>query len=291
MAQKRKQVDGLERNKRAKSDAADMQQDLESANFLSDDQAESSGEFEENHDPKPSKSSMVAEIKDLLKQAYDDAGLATKNPNIYDIVTIPWDEMTFAPGSKRFQKILHEEEGWSAAQMLDVIGGSPTPISIYPLNRPQSRALWASLRYRLHMNEWRESSAYEIDLPEKWLEIKLKFKDFGKKSAKVYGMKLAAAVAFHHERFLGKELFWFRPLCSELGWKISETFEKRWLISLFVVCCSPELLETTINKNWGRKKDECKEAMKQAVKKAERDKKVKYKQTLKLFKVLFPTVL
>jgi len=225
MSRKRKQVnDGREKDKRAKQDVEVMEEGLENANFLDDDE---SGELEEIHEPaKQSKSSMAADIKKLLKQVYDDAEVATKNPHIYDIVTIPWDRMTFAPGKKFFHKILLEEEGWSAAQMLDVIGGSPIPIAIYPLDRPQSRALWASLRYRRHMNEWRDSSTYEVDLPEEWLQTALKFKEFGKKSAKLYAMKLAAGVAFNHEIFVGrKELFWFRPLCSDLGWKISETFE------------------------------------------------------------------
>ena len=110
-------------------------------------------------------------------------------------------------------------------------------------------------------------------------------------SAKPFAMKLAATVAYNQTPFYGRKLCWFRALCDDLGWEISETFATRWIVSLFVVCCDPELLEKTINESWHKTKDDCKEAMKKAVLLAEKKKTVKYPLTLKLFKSLFPTIL
>ena len=106
--------------------------------------------------------------------------------------------------------------------------------------------------------------------------------------------KLAATVAYNQNKFHGKKFYWFRPMCKELGWEISDTFASRFLITLFVVCVDPEIFDNDLKefgKSWGKKKEQVKKVLFDAVHTAEKKKRITYPSTFKLFKKLFPHIL
>jgi len=243
----------------------------------------------------PSQRAEIRKVRRLLKQAYIDAPIAMENPNFHLLATINWSEATYNPGRKSLAYLLHVEEGWTEAGMLKHIGGSPSHFRIYPLPRPQSFALHAAIRHRCQLNEALNHASFGIDVPEDWLYIKLKFKEFGKKGGTDYAKKLVATVAYNQPKFLGKGDHWFRPRCEELGWAISESFFKISLISLFVICVNPELLEKsaeTITGSWGGpNRSKFKLAWTNAVQAAIKKDEVMYPSTLALLKNLHPALL
>lgn len=236
----------------------------------------------------------ISKLKKLLKSAYADASTATHNPNIYiRVAPVSWHLRRFDGGKKSLPAILHVEEGWTADWLIEEIAKSSdfSDIRIYPLNRPESRVLCAALRYRYRINEMKATSTFEIDVPESWMKLPLKYKTFFKKSAKTYAMKLAGTVAYNQAKFVGQEAHAFRKICKDLEWTISETFAIRFLVAIFVVCVDVELLHSStdhIEGTWGENRSAVKTAFVNAVKNAE---EVKYPETLALFKELFPWVL
>ena len=105
--------------------------------------------------------------------------------------------MRFDPNYRSLAFILHKQEGWTAAWMKEVIchkifvhsllniferiASSPSFIGIYPLGRAESRALCEALNFRYNMDLKRKLAPMEVDIPEKWLEERLKYKNFKKK--------------------------------------------------------------------------------------------------------------
>merc|ERR1719281_1739675 len=182
------------------------------------------------------------------------------------------------------------EEGWTVAGMKEIIGKSSVPFVITPLQMRQSRWLWTSIRWSNRVN----SLIFKVDLPPKWLTDKMNAKQFSQKCAILYAQKLAATVAFNQEKFIGKADYWFRPLCEELGFSISENFMKFGLrIILFVVCADSTIFETStkdIKGTWGESQNRFKipKAFKKAVKEAETKNSINYPDTFQLFKNLFP---
>ena len=65
--------------------------------------------------------------------------------------------------------------------MIESIGTSTSPFAIYPLKRQDARILWMSVRYRIQMNNLKEVAQFRIDLPESWLDLKVKKKKGFKK--------------------------------------------------------------------------------------------------------------
>lgn len=242
------------------------------------------------------KKQEISRIKKLLAIAYAKAPLATENPFIHTVCVDDWSEVEYDPHGTSLAEVLFSQGGWTEANMFKFIGQSPTPFLIPPLSMPESRALWASIRYQVGMNSLREVATFGISLPETWLAKKLKF-DFGKKGGLDFARKLAAMVEYNQAEFIGKRKYWFRPLCEKLGgFHLSENFQKISLVSIFVVCCDPpDLLESSVKDvkgTWGSgARSQCKIAWTEAVKKAIRENTVKYPSTLRLFKNLFPDVL
>ena len=136
-----------------------------------------------------------------MKQAYDDVPKAFFNENIYETIT-KWNEVDFDIGKndeenvKALEEILFEN-GWTdvglyevislynfgfevKCLMFELVGKSSTPIPLYPLGREDFVPLSAALRYRVHLSEKRETFFINPDIPEKWLDIVLKHKRFGK---------------------------------------------------------------------------------------------------------------
>lgn len=115
--------------------------------------------------------------------------------------------------------------------------------------------------------------------------------------AKVYGQKLAAIIAFNQAKFFGKDDYWFRPLCQELGMSLSSNFVSLgFIIIIFVVCVDAKIFETStrdIEGTWGESayRNKVVKALTKAVKEAESNNNIKYPETFKLFKNLFPKVL
>jgi hypothetical protein len=237
--------------------------------------------------------SEVSEIRAFLKKCYDEAPTATLNPNIHRLIPVGWHLARYLPDNKSLAYILHMEEGWTVAGMKEIIGKSPVPFVITPLQMRQSRWLWTSIRWSNRVN----SLIFKVDLPPKWLTDKMNAKQFSQKCAILYAQKLAATVAFNQEKFIGKADYWFRPLCEELGFSISENFMKFGLrIILFVVCADSTIFETStkdIKGTWGESQNRFKipKAFKKAVKEAETKNSINYPDTFQLFKNLFPDVL
>jgi len=181
--------------------------------------------------------------------------------------------------------------------MLKFIGDSPSPFKIEPLSNPESRALWASIRFRVRIKGLRNIAQFEIKVPKAWLGIKLKYKKFGKKGGKEFAMKLLALVSYNQMDFLGKPEYWFRPVCDQLGWKpqISDNFMDRHIVSLFVICCEPNLLMSSVAHiagTWGdSNRGKFKSAWIKAVREAIKSKKVKYPSELNLLQNILPSVL
>ena len=65
--------------------------------------------------------------------------------------------------------------------MIESIGTSTSPLAIYPLKRQDARILWMAVRYRIQMNNLKEVAQFRIDLPESWLDLKVKKKKGFKK--------------------------------------------------------------------------------------------------------------
>ena len=110
-------------------------------------------------------------------------------------------------------------------------------------------------------------------------------------SGKAFAKKLASKIAFNQNKFFGKEEHAFRQICEELDWKLSGTFVSQFLSSIFVICVSPDLIETSTNHiegSWGRNRAAVKKAFIDAVQNAQ---EVEYPETLALFKRLFPWIL
>jgi len=290
----------IKRSKRSVSPKAnDGSEDLvsgsngEDANFLDTKPPEEPED--EKKKCTDSEKEKIDEIRELLKQAYEDLPLATHNPNIYTLFDEPWDKMRFDPNYRSLAFILHKQEGWTAEWMKERIGSSPSFIGIYPLGRAESRALCEALNFRYNMNLKRNLARMEVDIPEKWLEERLKYKNFKKKGAEKFGKRLAAKIAFNQSKFFGRDMMWFRPLMSDLGWEISESFVTRgFLVVILVVAADPALIESStksIKGKWSENRGEVKKAFIDAAKAAERKKKLKYPQTFALFKKLFPSLL
>merc|ERR1712202_116686 len=108
---------------------------------------------------------------------------------------------------------------------------------------------------------------------------------------------MGALVAFNQEVFFGKEDYYFRVLCDQLGFSISANFvDLGYIIILFVVCTDTTIFETStkdIKGTWGQSANRGKvvKAFKSAVKEAERNNTIQYPDTFQLFKNLFPDVL
>ena len=61
---------------------------------------------------------------------------------------------------------------------IEIIGSSPSPISIFPLKRPESRALRESIVYRRKLNDVRSNAYYQTNIPESWYGSKFQSKVF-----------------------------------------------------------------------------------------------------------------
>merc|ERR1711964_945029 len=240
----------------------------------------------------------IAEIKKLLKRAHKEAAAGTYNPNIYDVIK-EWRYMKFRVTNTSqggsLARIFHIEKGWSADGLLKLVGQSSYPIALEPLWREDSRALWAALKYRNNLNGMKASCVFEVDLPDEWYGINLKYKTFHKTGGTDFAKKLAARVAFNHMRFFKKKITGFAPICEELGFILSDTFSERFRSVIMVVCVSPELVKEKtkhIEGSWGKdeKRDRVKKAFVKAVKDANAD-DIEYPKTLALFKKLFPKLL
>jgi len=242
------------------------------------------------------KAQEIANIKKLLASAYVNAPLAMENSNIHAIADQDWGELEYEPGSRSLAEILYNEGGWTEANMLKFIGQSPVPFNVPPLSNVESRALWASIRYQVLMKHLHDAAKFDISLPEEWLGMKLKYKEFGKKGGVDFTKKLAATIEYNQSEFIGKRDYWFRPLCEKFGgFVLSENFEKYHLVSIFVICCDPDLLVSSVADipgTWGSNaRFKFTTAWTTSVKKAIQEGTVKYPSTLKLFKNLFPKVL
>ena len=115
-------------------------------------------------------------------------------------------------------------------------------------------------------------------------------------SAVAYGMELFAVIAFHQKTFLAKKPFHFRSICDDLGWELSVAFCDYFYPILFVICANPSLVKTStasIKGQWGTStnQNKVKKALKEAAKAAEESQNIKYKETFKLLKIIFPQLL
>merc|ERR1719473_2116414 len=147
--------------------------------------------------------------------------------------------------------------------MKERIGSSPSFIGIYPLGRAESRALCEALNFRYNMDKKRNLARMEVDIPEKWLEER----------AEKFGKRLAAKIALNQSKFFGRDMMWFRPLMSDLGWEISESFVTRgFLVVILVVAADPALIESStksIKGKWSENRGEVRKAFIDAAKAAE----------------------
>ena len=90
--------------------------------------------------------------------------------------------------------------------------------------------------------------------------------------------------------------YWFQVFCVTLGWKISVGFCDYFFMVLFVICANPSDVKKITNKiegTWGNSAVQkvVKKTFKEAAKKAEKTKKIKFKETFKLLKSIFPNAL
>ena len=58
------------------------------------------------------------------------------------------------------------------------VSSSTMPLAFFPLKRPESFALWESVKYRVSMNEFKAVCTFEVEIPEAWLTRKYKGKPF-----------------------------------------------------------------------------------------------------------------
>ena len=107
-------------------------------------------------------------------------------------------------------------------------------------------------------------------------------------------------IVFNQKKFLAKEHYWFRVLCETLGWKLSIAFCDYLFMVLFVICANPsdvkkitQKISQNIKGTWGNSAVQkvVKKNFKEAAKKAERENKIKFKETFKLLKNIFPNAL
>merc|ERR1719181_230012 len=132
--------------------------------------------FEDFDDPKMtlSQKTEVSEIRAFLKECYDKAPTATLNPNIHNLIPAAWHLARYDPDNKSLPYILHLEQGWTVASMKEIIGKSPVPFVITPLQMRQSRWLWISIRWSNRVS----GLLFNVDIPPKWLTDKMKSKEF-----------------------------------------------------------------------------------------------------------------
>jgi hypothetical protein len=107
---------------------------------------------------------------------------------------------------------------------------------------------------------------------------------------------LAAVIAYNQRKFWGKKDYWFRPLCEELGWEITQQFQEKHRVVLFVVCVDAELVQSRtkhIKQTWSSNKGRklIAEEWQKVVKTAKNQNKIQYPSTFELFEKLFPNVL
>jgi hypothetical protein len=244
----------------------------------------------------PGQRREIARIKKFLNNAYADAPAATDNRFIHNLLPYEWGAMRFDPGNKSLPYILHVEEGWTESWLIKRITASETPFRIYPLSRQNSTALFEAVHHRQGLNKLRDAATFDIDVPEAWLGLKLKYKEFGKKGGEDFAKYLVAKIAFNQSLFVGKPAYWFRALCDEINFPISKNFYEFFLIVLFVVCADPQLIYGStegITGTWGTSKNrnKVKKLFIQAAKTAEAENKVKYKNTFNFLKSILPSVL
>jgi len=115
-------------------------------------------------------------------------------------------------------------------------------------------------------------------------------------SALDFAKELITLVSFNQGKFLGKQSYWFRTTCSMLGWKLSGVFCEYFALVLFVISADPALITTStssIEGTWGSSGNpkKVKQAFKKAAQAAEKSKNIKYKETFKLLKEIFPSAL
>merc|ERR1712146_291225 len=156
--------------------------------------------------------------------------------------------------------------------------------------------LFQSIRYRVRIDESYSTAEFDIDIPETWMDTKFQGKTFKKSNAVAYGKEILAVVAFNQRKFLAKKPFWFRALCDDFGWELSAAFCEYFYIILFVICADESLVtESTknITKTWGVSgvPNQVKKAFKDVAKDAEKENNIKYKETFRLLKQLFPAAL
>ena len=241
----------------------------------------------------PEQKADVSEIRALLKKAYENAPIANFNPELQNLIEIPWHEVRYDPGNKSLAYILKMEQGWSAQAMSKIIGEAQAPFRVHPLDDRESRWLWASLRFADKIDKL----IFKVDIPANWLTDKMNAKVLSKKVAKVYAQKLAALIAFNQSEFYGKEDYWFRPLCQKLGLTLTANFVTLgYIIIIFVVCVDANIFENAtqeIEGNWGDSGNRRKVvvALTKAVKEAESNNAIAFPDTFQLFKNLFPYVL
>lgn len=241
----------------------------------------------------PEQKADVSEIRSLLKKAYENAPVANFNPELQNLIEVPWHEVRYDPGNKSLAYILKMEQGWSAEAMTHIIGGAQAPFQVHPLDDRESRWLWASLCF----SDKIDKLIFKVDIPANWLTDKMNAKVLSKKVAKVYAQKLAALIAFNQSEFYGKEDYWFRPLCQKLGLTLTANFVTYgYIIIIFVVCVDANIFESAtqdIEGNWGKSgnRKEVVVALTKAVKEAENKNAIAFPDTFQLFKNLFPYVL
>jgi len=248
----------------------------------------------------------IRKLNKVLKQAYKDAPHATKNALIYHRVSpVPWNLVSYDMGKEEGIKTLANrflnEEGWTNERMVTTLSNSPIPIAMFPLNRAESRALWESVRYRVRLKTLRTESLFEVDIPEEWLTSKYKGKPFKDTNALEYGKELVALIAFNQRTFLSHKPYRFRGICEDLGWELSGTFCEFLFVVLFMICAKPSSVKTITDAikaekkgvkkgTWGESgvQKAVKKAFKEAAIKAEKKGEIRYKQSFKLLKVVFP---
>lgn len=278
---------------------------------IDDEEMEEESEIDEEDDHEQltdAQNDEIRKLKRLLKKAYMDARIATRNPHIYDLIYV-WDKLKLEKSSggpnsqkkapkKSLARIMHLEEGWTAEGLVEWLAPADAPFPVCPqaLPRQDNRALWMCLRWRYQIDALQSTAVFPVDLDTTWAGIKLKSQTFGKSNATEFSKKLALDISLHQHKFIGKKQdIWFRASCETLGWNISKNFFKDYLIVLFAVCVDPAMIANateSFGKQWfGTDRVQVKEALFNAVRTAIRDpEEIEYPKTLELFKFLFPEV-
>jgi len=253
-------------------------------------------DFDNEEEPVPTtpfQKAEISKIKNLLKKAFEDAPKANLNEDIHRLIGLPWHTARFESDNRSLAYVLHVERGWTSASMKQNIGKSPIPFTVHPMSRDESRFLWNCLRYAIQ----EETQLFKPDIPGNWLTDDMNYKEVTRTCVVAFAKKVAGVVAWNQFKFIGKGKHWFRCLCEEAGLKLKETFVTRgWIIIIFVICVNADFFtESTgeIQGSWGATKNRGKvvKALTSAVKKAERENKIAFPETFKLFKFLFPHIL